>query len=164
MPAGENALFTTLALVHWIATALYGGSLTAFAVLLSMRHRLSPLRPEDVMRSFRAWGAGLGLSMGALILTGLLSRYLSEGGFSWPADTPEDGLRRAKAILFLILWVSAFHLEIWTLEPCRKLDQDGVIRDAAAYEATARRVSAQLWLNTALFWVIGALGLLATLD
>ncbi len=161
MPLGETALFT-ISLVHWVTTALYGGSLTAFAALVSMRHRLSPLRPEDVMRTFRAWGAGLGLSMGALILTGLLHRFLDDDGFSWPAETPEDGLRRAKAILFLILWASAFHLEIWTLEPCRKLDQDGVIQDVAAYEATARRVTAQLWLNVALFWVIGALGFMAT--
>jgi putative copper export protein len=161
MPSGETTLITALALLHWIATALYGGSLTAFAVLLSMRHRLSPLRPEDVMRTFRAWGAGLGLSMGALILSGLLIRFLQDGGFAWPADTDADVLRRAKAILFLVLWVSSFHLEIWTLEPCRKLDQGGVIQDAAAYEATSRRVNAQLWLNTALFWVIGALGLLA---
>ncbi|MCK6518517.1 hypothetical protein L6R46_26090 [Myxococcota bacterium] len=162
MPLGESALFT-LGLVHWLTTALYGGSLTAFAALVSMRHRLRPLRPEDVMRTFRAWGAGLGLSMGALILTGLLHRYLSDGGFSWAGDAPDDALRRAKAILFLILWVSAFHLEIWTLEPCRKLDQDGVIQDAEAYEATARRVTAQLWLNVALFWTIGALGFAATL-
>ena len=62
MPLGETALFV-LGLVHWLTTALYGGSLTAFAALLAMRHRLSPLRPEDVMRTFRAWGAGLGLPM-----------------------------------------------------------------------------------------------------
>lgn len=162
MPLGETAPITTLALAHWVATAIYGGSLTAFATLLAMRHRLSPLGPIDVMRTYRAWGAGLGLSMGALILTGLLHRYLSHGEFSWPAEAPDDALRRAKAILFLILWVSAFHLEIWTLEPCRKLDQDGVVQDAAAYEATSRKVTAQLWLNVALFWAIGALGFLAS--
>ncbi|MCB9791908.1 MAG: hypothetical protein H6741_04200 [Alphaproteobacteria bacterium] len=152
---------TALAAVHWLAVSIYGGSLFAFAVLLAMRQRLSPLSSEDVVRAWRAWGPGLGLSMGTLILTGVLMHYLRVGGFTWPTDTPAQQLRAGADALFLLLWFSSFHLEIWTLDPCRKLDKDGEITDRAAYEATASKVTRQAWFNVLIFVAVGAMSVAA---
>lgn len=150
-----------LTILHWLATTLYGGSLCAFAVLLILRRRLAPLTSEAVVRAWRAWGAGLGLSMGTLILSGLLLRWRLHGGFEWPTDTVGDQLRAASSLLFLVLWFSSFHLEIWTLDPCRKLDSKGEITDRVAYERAADQVSRQAVFNGILFLIVGALSLAA---
>jgi len=120
---------------------------------------LEPVDARVVMRAWRYWGAILGVSMGSLILGGLGHYYLSNGAFSWPLETAQQQLTAAKHGLFLLLWFSSFHLEIWTLEPLRKLDPDGP--DAAAWQATAHKVTAQAGFNAALFVVIGFLALAA---
>lgn len=149
--------------LHWLAVTVYGGSLFAFAVLLAARRRLAPLSSEAVVRAWRAWGAGLGLSMGTLIFTGLALRWRAYGGFVWPVATAADQMKLAASLVFLLLWFSSFHLEIWTLDPCRKLDQNGEIADRAAYEAAADRVTRQAWLNVALFCAVGLLASAASL-
>lgn len=147
--------------LHWLSVSTYGGSLIAFAILLAMRHRLAPLTSENVVRTWRAWGVGLGLSMGTLIFTGLAMHYLSVGAFTWSTDDLSSQLRLAADLVFLALWLSSFQLEIWTMEPTRKLDKDGVITDPTAYEACVRRVSLQASVNAALFIVVGALSVAA---
>ncbi len=141
----------------WLATTLYGGSLMAFALLLAARSRVADGQPQHVVRVWRAWGPGLGLSMGALILFGVSGYWLDHGAFVWPLDTTPQVLTAVAHGLFLVLWASSFHLEIWTLDPTRKLDVDGQITDPAAYEACTGRVTRQAWLNAALFVAIGVL-------
>jgi len=120
---------------------------------------LEPVDARVVMRAWRYWGAILGVSMGSLILGGLGSYYLMSGAFSWPLDTLAQQLTAAKHAIFLVLWFSSFHLEIWTLEPLRKLDPDGP--DAEAWRAAARRVSTQAGFNALLFVAVGLLALAA---
>lgn len=154
-------MLTALLALHWLGVTVYGGSLVAFAVLLSARRHLAPLASEHVVRVFRAWGAGFGLSMGALIFSGLALHWLTVGSFTWPLDTPAQRLSAAADAVFLLLWFSSFHLEIWTLDPARKLDRDGQIVDRAAYEGCVGRVTAQAWVNVGLFVVVGVLSVAA---
>ncbi len=145
--------------LHWLGVTVYGGGLLGFAALMVSAHVLEAIDLRVVLRAWRYWGATLGLSMGGLILGGLGAYYLEHGAFSWPLDTAPQRLTAAKHALFLPLWFSSFHLEIWTLEPLRRLDPDGP--DAAAWEAAARRVTAQASVNALLFIAVGLLALAA---
>lgn len=146
-----------LGIAFWLASTVYGGALVGFAILLNARKLVVDGGAEHVVRVWRAWGPGQGLSLGLLILTGAVGYYLETGGFSWPTDTLEQQLTAGAHATFLVLWASSFHAEIWTLEPCRKLDQGGVISDRAAYEATASKVAKQVAFNALLFCIVGAL-------
>ena len=144
-----------------VAGMVHGGGLVIFAILLQFRHQLSHLREEDVVRVYRAWGMGNGISLGLLILasawtyTGRVNPGAS-GLDAWAL--PRNPIDLAQLIDFLALWVSYAWLEIWTLEPCRLLDRDGVITDRAAYSAAAQRVAWHLAVNALLFVVVVLLG------
>lgn len=148
-----------LSALHWLGVTIYGGGLLGFAALMLASRLLEPIDLRVVMRAWRYWGAILGLSMGGLILGGLGGYYLEHGAFTWPLDTAAQRLIAAKHAVFLVLWFSSFHLEIWTLEPLRRLDPDGP--DAAGWAAAARRVTAQATLNALLFLAVGLLALAA---
>ena len=102
--------------------------------------------------------------MGALIFGGLARYYQVNGAFTWPIDTSAQQLTATKHGLFLVLWFSSFHLEIWTLEAVRKLTgPDGEIADEAAWRAALRRVIRQAGFNVCLFVVLGILSIAARL-
>ncbi len=147
--------------LHWLGVTVYCGSVLSFALVLGLAMRVDRLDEVAVMNVYRAWGAILGLSMGALIFGGLGAWTLAHDGFSWPQETLGDQLSAIKQGVFLVLWVSSFHLEIWTLDPIRKLQDGGAISDRAAWDRTFRRVVGQLTLNSVLILVIGGLAIAA---
>lgn len=148
--------------LHWLGATVYGGSLVAFSLLLAMRSLIVGEHSEGVMRVFRAWGPGLGLSMGALILGGAVMHFRTHGGFVWPTDTLSQQLTVAQHLVFLLLWASSFHLEIWTLDPVRKLSPEHQVGDRNAYEAACSKATKQALFNATLFLVCGTLGIFAT--
>lgn len=148
--------------LHWLGATIYGGSLVAFSLLLAMRSLIVGERSEGVMRVFKAWGPGLGLSMGALILGGAVMHFRVHGAFVWPTDTLPQQLVLAQHLVFLVLWVSSFHLEIWTLDPVRKLEGPQGIQDRAGYEQACAKATRQALFNATLFLVCGSLGIFAT--
>jgi hypothetical protein len=145
----QNALFQSL---HFTGVAVYGLSILFFVILLwrsgSEAERLQR------HRRFLSWGPVLGLSMGALIFGGLGLYYLEQGGFKWGLADRDEQLTAITHGLFLVLWVSHFHLEIWTQEPLRKLDGENGPSDMSAWEAACTRVSRQLRFNLLLFLAI----------
>ncbi len=150
-----------LGIGFWIAATVYGGALFAFAILLNARRLVADGGAEHVVRVWWAWGPGQGLSLGLLILLGAVRYYLEVGGFSWPLETQPQQLTAAAHVVFLVMWGSSFHAEIWTLEPCRKLDHQGAVTDRPAYEAAAGAVARQVTFNALLFCAVGILLLLA---
>ncbi len=145
--------------LHHLGVVVYGGSVIAFAVLLGLAPRLERLDERAVMGVFRAWGSGLGLSMGALIFGGLGAWYLQHGGLTWDAGTESDLISLFKLGFFVVLWASSFVLEIWTLDPIRKPSS----ADSEAWRRAYGRVVSQLSINALLVVVIGALGVAAGL-
>ena len=144
-----------------LAGVVHGGTLTVMAILLLMRGRLPPLREADLVRTFRAAGAVLGVSLGVFILAELVSwPGRVNPGASFPASfavpAQVEGLR---AVVFGVYWVSYIALEIWTLEPCRLLDRDGTLADPLRYAQSAARVTRHVGLNAALFLTVLALGI-----
>lgn len=148
-----------MSLVADLAAMIHGGTLVCFALLLGFRGRLVAVAEEHVVRLFRATGAILGLSLGAFLFAEL---------WSWPAtwnpgatgiamfQVPASEALRVG--IFGAYWVSYAILEIWTLDPCRLLDQGGVIADRVAYTAQVRSVTGQVALNAVLFGAVVALG------
>ena len=128
---------------------LYGGPMVAFTVLVAVAWRLPGLRPWDVVRVYRAWGAGFGLSLGACVFGGLLRYYLEHGSFSWPWDTPEQQQILAAFLCCFAMWASNIKLEIWTLEPLRKLDKGGEI-DPEAWRAPHARLARHMIVQSVL--------------
>lgn len=157
-----------LGALNTLAGTIHGGALLAFALLVGFRARIPHVRTQDVVRVYRAFGAGIGLSLGVFVPTDIYRHVvaLNPGvalphalGLHW--DTAAHSYLSARMLALLVLWISYVHLEVWTLDPCRTLDKDGVVTDAAAYEAAASRVSTQLWINALLFASVLVLGALS---
>ena len=154
------------ALVRDIGLLLYGGPIVAFALILGLAPRLSSLAPSAAVRTYRAWGPGLGLSLGATVFGALVHRWFTLGEFSWGWSTTAEQVDLAGWLCFLLMWASNIRLEIWTLEPLRKLDQDGVITDEGGYAAGARGLARHLAAQSALvlsvlvLWRLTELGIL----
>lgn len=136
---------------------LYGGPLVAFTVLIAARGAISATRSWDLVRVYRAWGPGLGLSLGACILGLLVHHYLTVGAFVWPTETTADKVSLAAWLSFGTMWASNLKLEIWTLEPLRKLDQKGQITDEAAYEAAVAPLVRHMVVHSALILLASVL-------
>lgn len=135
----------------------YGGPMVAFTLLIAAGDRIPHLKPWDVIRTYRAWGAGFGLSLGLCVLGGLSLYYLRTGGFSWGWDTSEEQVVTGTFLAFLAMWVSNIKLEIWTLDPLRKLDPNGVVSDEAAYRAAAASLRNHLVVHSLLVLLVAVL-------
>jgi hypothetical protein len=160
-------MIAALHVINLLAGVIHGGALLTFALLLNFRRAIPHVKTWDVVRVYRAFGAGIGLSLGAYVPTELFrhivglhpSPHLPEAlALRW--DSTDHSFNSAKMILLFVLWVSYIHLEVWTIEPTRRLDKEGVVADAAAYEAAAGRVGRQLAFNAVLFAVVLSLGAL----
>jgi len=129
-------LITLTLLLRDLGFVVYGGSLLALSILIAAAHvgAVPYLAREAAVRTYRAWGPGLGLSMGGIVLYGLAHHYMTTGGFAWPLDAPTTPAWG----IFLLAWASNLRLEVWTLDPLRILDddEDGITDEGAYREAT----------------------------
>lgn len=144
-------------LLHLGGLAVYGLSLLYFSVRL--RAPWDQKENVDRVRQFLRWGPVLGISMGALIAGGLGLFFLQQGGFVWETSTNEGLLTLLKHLGFLFLWISHFHLEIWTQDPLRKLDGPTGPTDPSSWSHTAQRVRLQLRLNAVVFSLLFGLSI-----
>lgn len=136
--------------LHDLGMLLYAGPMVAFTVLVGLSGRLPHLRRWDVVRTYRAWGAGLGLAMGAWVLGLALRHYLARGAFTWAADTPQARLYLASQLVFLAAWIWNVRVEVWSLEPLRRLDRAGQVDDPAAYATATATLARDMALQSAL--------------
>lgn len=137
-----------------LAGTVHGGSLAAFALLLIGRRAIPHVDDVALVRVYRAWGGGIGLSLGAFWLAlGVVWPAVHNPGAAALLDmyAVPSGAAAVQLGLLGVYWVNYVALEIWTLEPCRLLDRDGVVSDPAAYADTTRRVARHLALNAVLF-------------
>lgn len=124
---------TAADLLRDLGFLLYGGPMVAFTVLVLLADALPSMRPWDIVRAFRAWGPGFGLALGTCVFGALAGHWLRRGGFVWGWQTAAEKLELAAWLVFFALWVSNVKLEIWTLEPLRKLDPPAGVSDPDAY-------------------------------
>lgn len=135
---------------------LYGGPLVAFTIVIALSARIPGLTPWAAVRTYRAWGPGLGLSLGATVFGALLGRWLEHGEFMWGWSTTLERVDLAAWLAFLVLWASNIKLEIWTLQPLRTLDPpDAGVSDEPAFRAAARRLTRHMVLHALL--IVGVL-------
>lgn len=133
-------LFTLAELLHDLGMLLYAGPFLAFTILFAVRGRLQGLEAWHLGRLWRAWGAGLGLAMGAWVLGLLMRHYLVVGSFTWGWSTVWEGMTLAAHLVFFALWVWNVRVEVWSLEPLRKLDPKEGVKDPQAYQAATGRL------------------------
>ncbi len=160
-------MIAVLHALNVIAGTIHGGALLVFALLLLFRSKIPHVRTEDVVRVYRAFGGGIGLSLGVFIPTELFRHITGlNPGVALPEalalhwDTTNHSFLSAKMLILFVLWVSYVHLEVWTLEPLRGLDKNGSVTDGAAYELATSRATRQLSFNAVLFTSLLVLGAL----
>ncbi len=141
-------------LLATLAGTVHGGALIAFALLINLRRAIPRVSDEDVIRVYRAFGGGFGVSLGVYIFANIWRWWRDHGAsrglpdaFSIPWD---DSLTVARLALFGAFWLSYVWLEIWTLDPCRMLDS-GEIKDRPAYTRAVGAVAVHIAINAALF-------------
>ncbi len=139
---------------------LYGGPMVAFAILVIAAYQIPGVKPWDVVRIYRAWGAGFGLSMGACVLGGLSLYYLRNGSFTWGWETPQERVVLGTFLSFFLLWASNIKLEIWTLEPLRKLDKGEPI-DEEAWAVAHTRLARHMARQAVLVFIVAGLASIA---
>ena len=150
-----------------VAAAVHGGGILVWATLFLFRSRQTFVPVEVLVRLYRAWGPVSGLSLGVWIFSQLY-RFpgIANPGLPFPDayllgwGNWVQNLTTVRAALFGLLWVSYLVLEVWTLEPCRLLDRDGVIQDPPAYLATVGKITRQLVFNALLVIAIVSLSAL----
>ena len=76
----------------------------------------------NALRRFRRFGPLLGLSLGACIFGMLSGIWLDHGAYEANWSTASGRGESAMHLAFFFVWISNIKLEIWTLEPLRKLD------------------------------------------
>jgi len=147
-------------LLSTFAALVHGGALVAFALLINFRRAIPRVADEDVIRVYRAFGGGFGLSLGVLIFSNIWIWWRDLGAgrglpdaFSVPWD---DSLTVARLFTFAAFWVSYVWLEIWTLDPLRLLDS-GEIKDREKYTRSVEQVALHIAINAALFLAVVAL-------
>lgn len=137
-----------------LAAVVHGGPLIAFALLINLRRAIPRVADEDVIRVYRAFGGGFGLSLGVLIFSNLYRWWRDLGqdrGFPDAFSIPwDDTLTVARLAVFGAFWVSYVWLEVWTLDPCRLLDS-GEIKDREKYTRAVGQVAVHIALNATLF-------------
>ena len=159
-------LLPTALVLRDLCFLLYGGPLVAFtAVVLAARLGAVPyLSLQQAVRAYRAWGPGLGVSLGLTILFLLSAHWLQQGAFTWPGDTPHPQLTLAAWLTFFVLWVSNLWLEVWTLEPLRKLDAPDKPFDATAFARASGPLLTHMGIHSGLILAVVILfGVLAHL-
>lgn len=146
-----------------VGAVVHGGGVVAFALLFQFRRHLRFVDEAHLVRVYRGWGAGNGLSLAAWVY-GTIVRFPDTVNPGAPLpwcylpnfSTPGATLTSAVAIGMLALWISYVVLEIWTLDPGRLLDRDGEITDPTEFSATVRRVATHLMVNAVLVLLIAA--------
>ncbi|MDP6934309.1 MAG: hypothetical protein QGG40_15390, partial [Myxococcota bacterium] len=73
----------TAQLLQDLGFLLYGGPMVAFAILVNVAARLQTLQLHEVVRSYRAWGSGLGIALGTTVLGGATLHWLNQGALAW---------------------------------------------------------------------------------
>lgn len=136
--------------LHDLGMVLYAGPMLAFAVLIGLSGRLPRMQRWDVVRTYRAWGAGFGLALGAWVLGLLSGHWAQHGAFRWPTGSLGEQLVLARFLVFFALWAHNVRVEVWTLEPLRRLDSDAGVQDPVAYAAATDRLARALALQGAL--------------
>lgn len=152
-----DVLLHTGAVVH-------GGGVVAFALLLNLRSRMSNVPDEMLIRVYRAWGAGNGLSM-ALWVYGTVIRWPGSiqpdkplpWAFSPNFSTYTGTLASVSGGLLALLWVSYILLEIWTLDDCRLTDQNGEITDRPRFDRAFANVTRHIAFNALIVVAIAVL-------
>ena len=104
----------------------------------------------QALRIFRRTGPILGLSMGMCILGTVAGQWLDHQAFELYWATDSDRVESAMYITFFAIWVSNIKLEIWTLEPMRKIDNDLSIKPAniEAFHSAAGPARGHLMLHS----------------
>jgi hypothetical protein len=105
-------LINILSITRDIGWMIYGGTIISFTLLLPL---ISRVDREKQFRSFMSLGPILGLSLGGVIFSCLLIRWIDVGHYY-----AQGSIEKFAFSFGLLLWVSNIILEIWTLDPIRK--------------------------------------------
>jgi hypothetical protein len=157
----------TLSVLARLAETIHGGTLAIFAVLLTGARLLPQSSSRDLARLWRAAGATLGLTLGAVVaLHAARWAVVLHPGAGWPdAFAGTDHVATQTRMVLLVCYVVTYTaLEIWTNEPLRLLDRTGAPpadRVDATWETAVARVRAHLVVNAGLFLAYVAAGTLA---
>ena len=149
------------AILRDVGFLLYGGPMVAWAVLIQASGRLHSVEASSIVRVFRSWGPGFGLSLGTCVLGALLGRYLEHSSFQWSLATPEAQLDAAAWGFFLLMWISNIKLEIWTLEPFRKVERHSPGGDESLYDAGTSKLRSHLRIHAILVLAVAICGTLS---
>lgn len=109
---------TTLLLIRNFTWMLYAGPMIAFCfVFLFTRGHNHVAR----IQTFQAFGPVFGVSLGLCIYSAVGYHWIAHKHFYMTWATENEQLMSAGILCGLIMWISNIKLEVWTLDPFRKV-------------------------------------------
>lgn len=150
-----TTLLTSASVFLW---ALYIGPMIAFTVLFTLRSHIKSLTTQQLVRCFQAWGPGFGLSLGTLIFAILYLRWQQFGEFSLYWSTAHDQQQSIAILIGFVGWVSNLVLEVWTIDPLRKLD---ATPETPQYQAAFTKFRTHLFLHV-LVWSVASFAFISS--
>lgn len=145
------SLLSYISITAW---SLYMGPMIAFTVIFILHSQIKSLSLKALVDCFQLWGAGFGLSLGALIFSLLILRWQHYGEFTLYWSQPNDQIQSAAIGLAFLAWISNIILEIWTLDPLRKANQD---EDMSSYLRSFVKLRSHMILHCFLWMVSSGL-------
>ncbi len=139
-----------LEILRDLSWLLYIGPMLSFTVLIHLSRNT-----ETIVTSFQEWGMGFGLSLGSCIFFAVSLYYLQHQTFY--LDFTSRTLFSCGILVGLVMWVSNLKLEVWTLDPLRKIRPEDTPQRAAAIQSLKShlRIHAALVLATDLLCRLG---------
>ena len=143
-------LISILSIIRDIGWMIYAGTMFSFALLLPFVADKS-----KQFQTFMKLGTILGLSLGCVIFSCLLSRWIEVGHYY-----PQNMMERIAFCTALSFWASNIILEIWTLDPLRKAQNQDLNIDIDT-QACHKRAIAHLIIHCILLCTTHILFILA---
>ena len=88
-----------------------------------------------------------------------MGHYLQKGSFDLPLTNGPDRLFAAGVAIGLLMWISNIKLEVWTLDPIRKLDNQA---DTERYGEAVQKLRFHMVVHSVLILATHCLCWLAT--
>ena len=112
---------TTLLIIRNFTWMLYAGPMIGFCLLLFV----TPAHNRVTrVQTFQAFGPIFGISLGLCIYAAIAHHWIVYEHFYMSWETQKSQIMNAGVLCGLAMWISNIKLEVWTLDPFRKISPD----------------------------------------
>jgi len=139
---------TTLLLLRDASWLLYAGPMIGFTLLICVSNQENK---RVLVNSFQLFGPIFGISLGTCIFAALGLEWITYEDFSLRWENSREVRFSIGVLVGFAMWISNFILEIWTLDPFRKISAETTAQNM---KSLIQKLKGHLLLHTSLIIAI----------